>query len=122
MRLKNEVKVGGIVTAVAHRQTKTGKPFGTLTLEDYGGSFTFFMFGDDYLGNKQFFENGWFIFISGRVGKKPWGDQALEFKISKVELLSELRDKRAKSLAIMLDLNAITEGLIVELDNLCQNF
>ncbi|ADR23331.1 DNA-directed DNA polymerase [Marivirga tractuosa] len=119
---KNEIKVGGIVTAVAHRQTKTGKPFGTLTLEDYGGSFTFFMFGDDYLANKQFYENGWFIFISGRVGKKPWGDQALEFKISKVELLSELRDKRTKSLAIMLDLNAITEDLIVELDNLCQTF
>jgi len=28
----------------AHRTTKNGKPFGTLTLEDYAGSFTFFPF------------------------------------------------------------------------------
>jgi len=119
---KNQVKVGGIITAIAHRTTKTGKPFGTLTLEDYAGSFTFFLFGDDYLENKQFMENGWFIFVSGQAAKRRWGNQELEFKISKIELLSELRNKRSKGVRISVDLNDINEAMISELDNLCQTF
>lgn len=119
---KNEVKVGGIITAVAHRTTKTGKPFGTITLEDYAGSFTFFLFGDDYLANKQFMESGWFIYVSGRAAKRRWGNQELEFKINKIELLSELRNKRSKGLRISVDLIDINEAMIDELDNLCQTF
>ncbi|GAB3335408.1 DNA polymerase III subunit alpha [Marivirga atlantica] len=119
---KNEVKVGGIITAIAHRTTKNGKPFGTITLEDYAGSFTFFLFGDDYLAHKQFMENGWFIFVSGRVTRRKWGNQELEFKISNIELLSELRGKRSKGLRISVDLNDINEAMIMELDNLCQTF
>ena len=122
-KLQNkEVRTGGIITGLAHRTTKNGKPFGTLTVEDYMGSFTFFLFGDDYLANKQFMENGWFIFISGRVAKRKWGNQELEFKISNIELLSELRDKRSKGLKITIDLNDINDSLIMELDNLCQTF
>jgi DNA polymerase-3 subunit alpha len=119
---KNEVKVGGIITAIAHRTTKTGKPFGTITLEDYAGSFTFFLFGDDYLAHKQFMEGGWFIFVSGRAANRRWGNQELEFKITKVELLSELRNKRSKGIQISVDLEDINEAMIMELDNLCQTF
>ncbi|PTB97252.1 DNA polymerase III subunit alpha [Marivirga lumbricoides] len=119
---KNEIKLGGIVTSVAHRTTKTGKPFGTITIEDYAGSFQFFLFGDDYLAYKNFMETGWFVYVSGRVARKKWGDGALEFKISNFELLSELRNKRSKGLKITIDLQDINEALITELDNLCQTF
>ncbi|MBK6266048.1 DNA polymerase III subunit alpha [Marivirga sp. S37H4] len=119
---KNEVKLGGIVTSVAHRTTKTGKPFGTITIEDYAGSFNFFLFGDDYLAYKNFMETGWFVYVSGRVARKKWGDGALEFKISNFELLSELRNKRSKGLQITVDLQDINEAMISELDNLCQTF
>ncbi len=119
---KNEVKLGGIVTSVAHRTTKTGKPFGTMSIEDYAGSFNFFLFGDDYLAFKQFMETGWFVYVSGRVARKKWGDGSLEFKISNMELLSELRNKRSKGLKISIDLQHINEDMIVELDNLCNTF
>src|SRR5690606_670768 len=38
--LGRELKLGGIVSAVEHRTTKTGKPFGKFTLEDYNGNYT----------------------------------------------------------------------------------
>src|SRR5207253_1783509 len=44
-----EVIVAGIVTDVQHRTSKTGKPFGIFTLEDYMGSFEFILFGEDYV-------------------------------------------------------------------------
>ena len=37
----------GVVTDIEHRQTKSGKPFGILHLEDYKGSYSFYLFGDD---------------------------------------------------------------------------
>ncbi|MBA4055808.1 MAG: DNA polymerase III subunit alpha, partial [Marivirga sp.] len=62
-----ETKLGGIVSGVEHRTTKTGKPFGKFTLEDYTGSYTFTLFGEDYLKFKNFMNIGWFLFVEGAV-------------------------------------------------------
>src|SRR5690606_1690018 len=58
-----ETKICGIVTAVEHRTTKTGRPFGKFTLEDYSGNFTFTLFGEDYMKYKNYMSQGWFLFI-----------------------------------------------------------
>ena len=39
-----DIKLGGIVTGVEHRTTKTGKPFGKFYLEDYSGNTSFMLF------------------------------------------------------------------------------
>jgi DNA polymerase-3 subunit alpha len=60
--LGRELKLGGIVSGVEHRTTKTGKPFGKFTVEDYNGNYTFTLFGEDYLKFKNFMNTGWFLY------------------------------------------------------------
>ncbi len=73
-----EYKVGGIVSMVEHRLTKTGRPFGKLILEDYTGKFEFMLWSDDYLKFKSFLMPGLFLFVEGSVLRKSWGEQNLE--------------------------------------------
>lgn len=112
---KGDLRMAGIVSTVAHRQTKTGKPFGTISLEDYGGSFTFFLFGDDYIKFKSFLEVGWFLFMEANVTTKKWGDGGLELKVKNIEILNEVREKRTKKVRIFIDLDSVTESMVSEL-------
>ena len=50
-----DLRFAGVVTNVEHRETKTGKPFGVLHFEDYHGAFSFYLFSDDYINFKAFF-------------------------------------------------------------------
>ena len=65
-----ELRFAGVVTNVEHKETKTGKPFGVLHIEDYHGSFSFYLFGDDYIDFKAYLTIGWLLLISGKVIKK----------------------------------------------------
>ncbi|WP_114747978.1 DNA polymerase III subunit alpha [Pleomorphovibrio marinus] len=116
-RSKGEIKVAGVVTSYAHRTTKTGKPFGTLTMEDYLGAHTFFLFGDDYVKFKEFFMPGWFLYIVG--GARPrFNGPDLEFKINQILLLSEVRGKMIKGLRINILLDDLTLDLMEKLEKI----
>jgi DNA polymerase-3 subunit alpha len=120
---KGEIRLAGSVTGFAHRTTKNGKPFGTLTLEDYHGSYTFFLFGDDYVKFKQYFMNEWFLFISGVVSQKKWGpENELEFKITNISLLSEIRKKMIKGLKVSISLDDLNFDLMEKLEEITTRF
>jgi len=95
-----EVTVAGIVTDVQHRTSKTGKPFGIFTLEDYMGSFEFIMFGEDYVKFRNYLMVNFFLLVKGRVQMRFNQAGNLEFKILKIDLLSELKEKAFKSLKV----------------------
>jgi DNA polymerase-3 subunit alpha len=117
-----ECKVAGIVSAVEHRMTKTGKPFGKLALEDYSGKYEFTLWSEDYLKYKSFLMPGIFLFVEGIVNRKSWGDMALEFKIRSMDLLNEIGVKRAKGLQIRMNSVNISPDLITQIEKLCTEF
>ncbi|TRX55956.1 DNA polymerase III subunit alpha [Fulvivirga sp. M361] len=117
-----EIRMAGIVSSFAHRTTKGGKPFGTLTLEDYNGNFTFFLFGDDYIKFKEYLMQGWFLFLQGNVVEQKWGDNRLEFKIRSIDILNDLRDKKTKGVKVNVNLNEISENVIEQIETLCTEF
>lgn len=117
LRSKNELKLAGSVSSFAHRTTKTGKPFGTLTMEDYHGSFTFFLFGEDYVKFKEYFMTGWFLFMTGKVEQRKWGNEnEVEFKMTNIMLLSEVRGKMVKGIRVNIDLDDLTLDLMEKLE------
>jgi DNA polymerase III subunit alpha len=120
--LGRELKLGGIVTMVEHRTTKTGKPFGKFTLEDYSGNTTFVLFGEDYLKFKTFMTIGWFLFLEGAVIKNTWGQQNIEYKIRNIDLLNEIGIKRSKGVSLRVNASEITQDLIGKIEDLCQEF
>lgn len=112
-----ELKMAGSVASFAHRTTKNGKPFGTLTLEDYHGSHTFFLFGEDYVKYKEYFMTGWFLFLTGKVEQRKWGNEnELEFKINNMMLLSEVRGKMVKGIRLHIDLDDLNYDLMEKLE------
>lgn len=117
-----EIKLGGIVTGVEHRTTKTGKPFGKFYLEDYTGNTSFMLFGEDYLKFKNFLNIGWFLFIEGAVVKNNWGQQNLEMKIRNIDLLNEIGVKRSKGIQVKVNAHEITSDLIGKIEDVCQEF
>jgi DNA polymerase-3 subunit alpha len=106
-----DLKIGGIVVQVEHRTTKTGNPFGTLTIEDYSGAYRIMMFSRDYLNFKSYFTVGYSLFITGKVQQR-YNNSELEFKVTNINMLSEVREKMVKSLAIKVPLSKLTEELI----------
>ncbi|TVP44060.1 MAG: DNA polymerase III subunit alpha [Mongoliibacter sp.] len=122
LRKKGEVKCAGMVMAFAHRTTKTGKPFGTLTLEDYHGGHTFFIFGEDYIKFKEYFMTGWFLYLTGSVHPNKWKPDELEFKINSIMLLSEVRGKMVKGLRVNIDLDDLTYDLMERLEGITKKY
>lgn len=117
-----ELKLGGIVTLVEHRTTKTGKPFGKFTMEDYSGNCSFMLFGEDYLKFRNFMNTGWFLFVEGAVIRNNWGQQNLEFKIRNIDLLNEIGVKRSKGVSIRVNASDITQDFIGKIEDVCQEF
>ena len=109
-----ELRIAGIITDAQHRTTKHGNPFGTIDIEDYGDSTRLFIFGEDYMRFKHLLSLGTFVFVTGRVQTRKYGD-GLEFKISAMELLTELRDKRSKTLMLEVESSDITDQIIDDL-------
>jgi DNA polymerase-3 subunit alpha len=111
--IKNrELVVGGLVVIAAQRMTKTGKPFGTIVFEDYDDTCELALFGDDFIKFKQFLTDGYFLQIRGRVGERFRKEGDWEFKITSINLLSELRDKLAKSVTIQVPIEKITDDFM----------
>lgn len=117
LKQKGNVKIAGIVTDVAHRISKRGQPFGTMTIEDFTDSHTFFLFSDDYVKMKEFFETGWFLYIQGSVQNR-WKSEEIEFKIRDITLLSEIREKMTKGINLSVRLEDITDSLVEDIKNL----
>ena len=123
LRTKGDnIKAAGIVTSFAHRTTKTGKPFGTLTMEDYQGGHTFFIFGEDYVKYKEYFMTGWFLYLTGSVHPNKWKEGEFEFKINQIMLLSDVRSKMVKGLRVHIDLDDLTLDLMEKLEEITQKY
>jgi DNA polymerase III subunit alpha len=120
--LGRDLKLGGIVSSVEHRTTKTGKPFGKFTLEDYSGNCTFTLFGEDYLKFRNFMNMGWFLFVEGAVIKNTWGQQNIELKIRNIDLLNEIGLKRSKGVQLRMNADEITKDFIGRIEVVCQEF
>ncbi len=115
-KLKNkDIAIGGLITEASHRVSKTGKPFGTFIFEDYNESIDLPLFGEDYVRFKAFLNAGYFLHLKGRVQERFHQADNLEFKVSSIQLLSELREKLAKSITIQIPLTKVTDDFIEEI-------
>ncbi len=117
-----DFKVGGIVSTVEHKLTKTGKPFGKLAIEDYSGKVEFTLWSEDYMKLKQYLMPGLFLFVEGSVQRKSWGDMGLDIKIKNIDLLNELGVKRTKGLQLKVDLLLLNQEIINQIETLCKEY
>ncbi len=117
-----DIRIAGMVSQVEHRFTKTGKPFGTITIEDYHDSITFFLFGEEYPKYKPYMTEGWFLYAQCRVQERRWKEGELEMKLASVELLSEIKEKALRSVVLKMDLKDVTPELMNEITSLAEKY
>ncbi len=114
--LRNKsIAFGGIVVNAQHKVSqKSGKPWGTLTLEDYSGSHQFTFFGKDYETFLKYLHAGQALLIRAGFQQRfqaenketaPW-----ELKVKTISLLSMAREELVHSLQITLPINEINNS------------
>ena len=116
-----EVTVGGMITGVNHRISKSGKPFGSFVLEDFTESHEIVLFGEDYVRLKQYLSDGYFVYVRGKAQERYYQPGELEFKVSSMGLLSELRDKSLKNITVAVPLAKLSNDYVDRLSTLIAN-
>jgi DNA polymerase-3 subunit alpha len=115
--------VGTVIEHVEKTARSSNKPFGVFKLEDYDQQAEFMMFGEDYLKYKHLIQKGQHVFVIGRVQQKKYGadPNALEYRISRIEPMYEVRDKLGKFLTITLHSPIISKDTIARIDQILPN-
>jgi DNA polymerase III subunit alpha len=109
------VCLAGIVSSTVDRVSKSGKPFGIFTLEDYSGSYEFALFSDDYAKYRGYIQQYSIIFIKGKVQSKFYDATQMEFKVGQVSYLSDLKEKLLKKITVKIPLDYLTEERLNDL-------
>lgn len=110
-----ELKIAGIVTFTETRFSKNGNQYARFTLEDFDGSYSFAVFGKDYLSFKDYIQvPDAQLYITGRYQKRYNGDD-YEFKITRIELLSDVRTKLTKTFTLEVSMAEVNDTLIKEI-------
>jgi DNA polymerase-3 subunit alpha len=113
-----ELVFGGIVTNVHNGVTKTGNPWGKITIEDYRESAELAFFGEDYVKFKQYMVLGLYLYVKGKIGERYRDSGNFEFKTTNIQLLSELRDKLARSITVNIKINELNDDFILKFNEI----
>jgi DNA polymerase-3 subunit alpha len=105
------LRLAGLVIDAEHRVTKTGKQFGSFTIEDYSGKSEFILWSEDYARFSNYLEKGKNIFMSGFF-KTRYSRAEFEFKVDKMLLLESIKPLLTKQLVIDLDARHLNGDMI----------
>ena len=111
----------GIITDVQHRVSKAGKGWGLFTVEDYGDSNEFRIFGEDYLKFKHFLVPNSFLYIRALV-KPGWTNKdgvtsEPRVQFTEFTLLHDIMDSLCKKITLKIPLNTITKDIIKDIEH-----
>ena len=114
---REDVILGGIVTGVRTGFTKTGKPFGIVTIEDFEGSGELAMFGEDWGVRAGFFTVGASVYVTGKVKSRYQYNEngPKDLKVSGVEYLQTIKDKAIDRITIQLTTDLLDDQIVADL-------
>lgn len=113
-----EISVAGIVSKCIERQTRDGKPFGLITIEDFQASLDMALFGEDYLSNRHRLNMGEFVYIKGRVEERYNQPGLWELRPMHIQLLTEVREKMTSGIQIQIPVESLSNSLVDELEKI----
>ncbi len=116
-----EFTVAGMVTSVQNLMTKTGRPYGRFTLEDYNGTHEFVLFSKDYENFRKYLFTDYFLMVRGKVRPKSYRPEELEVNIVQMMQLSEVQDTMLREITIQVPVGDITPEVIGALKHAVEN-
>jgi DNA polymerase-3 subunit alpha len=118
---QKELIIGGITTAFKQGNTKTGNPYGVLKLEDFTGTGEIPLFGKDYIEFGKYGIPNMYLLIKGKYQPRPYNESILDFKISAIRPMSEIKDSAINKITIFLPLHRLDEKLIADLSSMVKS-
>uniref|UniRef100_A0AB33IPC4 DNA polymerase III subunit alpha n=1 Tax=Prevotella sp. GTC17253 TaxID=3236793 RepID=A0AB33IPC4_9BACT len=115
---KQEITIGGMVTAVKSGFTKSGKPYGVVTLEDFEGSGELFIMDAEWGRWSGMFIQGAIIFMKASCNKRFPTSTYVDFKIADIQYMQTIRDTRIERFTISMDINDIDETIVNDISTL----
>ncbi len=113
--LNKDVTVAGMVTEARTGTSKNGKPFGSLTIQDYTDSYRFMLFDKDYVEQSKYFSPGYFLLVRGKVQKRRFREDELEVRIVSINLLTSVKEEMVKSFTIVAAVDSLDETTVNDL-------
>lgn len=113
-----DVTFGGVITGFENRTSKTGNAFGKLIIEDYHGSVELMLFGKDFVEYSKFMVSPLFVYVKAKVQERYNQPGSLELKIQKIELLETVKENIFSSMKLKLDINAVNDELIANIESI----
>ena len=111
------VKLGGIITAVRTGTTKTGKPFGIATIEDFSGTGEIALFGENWVKWGGYMSVDRTVFISGNVEESRFRQGSHELRIGRIDWLADVSDQVVESITVTVNVGRLTKDDVEMLAN-----
>lgn len=119
---RESVVIGGIVTAIKSKFTKTGKPCGFVTIEDFAGSGELAMFGEEWGRWSGMFKEGCAVYITAKCQQRYRDNKFFDLRIQNIEYLQTIKDKAIDRITISLSADLLDEKVVEELNEIiCDN-
>ncbi|SEA51933.1 DNA polymerase-3 subunit alpha [Xylanibacter ruminicola] len=117
---REDVILGGIVTAQKTGFTKTGKPYGVVTIEDFDGTGEIFMMGEEWGQRAGMFSIGASVYVTGKVKSRfMYNDNGpKDLKIGGVEFLQTIKERAIDRITISLMTDQVNDELVNDLTEL----
>ncbi|WP_159947061.1 DNA polymerase III subunit alpha [Polaribacter septentrionalilitoris] len=121
----NNLSFAGIITDVQHRVSKAGKGWAAFTIEDYGDSNEFRIFGEEYLKYKHFLVPNSFLYVRATI-QPGWTNKdgvtgEPRIKFTDFKLLHDIMDELCKKLTIKIPVEEVNEENILNLESILKN-
>jgi DNA polymerase-3 subunit alpha len=117
-----ELTFGGIVTSVSQRWTKTNKPFGIVTIEDFEGQGELALFGEDWTKWQSMLQEEYHIYITAQcVQRFRNNPDAYDMVIKKIEFLSDVKEKSIEKFTVYMDSTIFNDAQLTDLETTLKN-
>ena len=115
---RDDVVLGGIVTAIRTRFDKRGLPCGFVTLEDFDGSGELALFGDDWGRWNGMFTEGASVYLTAKLQPRYMNSNQMELKVQNVEYLQRVKEKALDRITISMVADRLDDQVVADLNEI----
>ncbi len=108
---------GGVVTGVVSRwSSRTNKPFGFVTIEDYEGPGELALFNDEWAKWQHMFKEGYTVYVTAKcVPRFRDNSELFDIRIQSVDFLNDVKDKYIEKLTIAVNTSVLDDTQMTDL-------
>ena len=115
---REDVILGGIVTGVKQKYTKSGNPCGFVTIEDFEGSGEIALFGEDWGRWNGMFLEGTTVYVTAKMQARFHNSNVKELKVQNVEYMQGIKEKAIDRITISMVTDQLNDEIVADLTEL----